>query len=162
LDDTGTALGGTAFTNSHVVGLSYDFQVRAYLSAPGIPNCLFFYHAGSVGTNVTKTGVDTHQESGSNPLISMYWNQIVSSAATFSVAKDYKWGGLVGTIEGLVIDLLDIGAGAVGAAIGAVIGLTQEAVGLLHTSLGPGGTLGVIAGLAVVALHLNRGLLIAG
>jgi len=141
----------TAITHSHVPGLSFDFQVRAYLSAPGLPSCLFFYHAGSVGTNVTKTGEDDHQESGSNPLISLYWNQIVSSAS-LSIAKDYKWGGPVGTLENLVGDLLEIGVGAVGAAVGAVIGLTQEAVGWLHGSLGPGATFGVIAGVVVFAV----------
>lgn len=160
----GTALGGTVdltvnidgtytvdfntTTNSHVVGVSYDYQLRAYLSSPGLPNCMFFYHAGNVGANLTKQGVEDHTESGSNPLISMYWGQIVNSA-TFSVAKDYKWAGVVGTIDDLVSDLLDIGAGALGAAIGAVIGLTKEAIGFLGGSLGPGGTIGVLAGVAI-------------
>jgi hypothetical protein len=164
---SGTPLGGTvnltvnsngsytvefvAFTHSHAPGLSFDFQVRAYLSAPGLPNCLFFYHAGSFGTNLFSTGQDDHRESGSNPLISLYWNQIVSSAS-LSIAKDYQWAGPVGTLEDLVKDLFEIGVGAVGTAIGAVIGLTQEAVGWLHLSLGPGGTFGVIAGVVVFAV----------
>jgi hypothetical protein len=169
---SGTPLGGTitlnvnidgtykvefqTITNSHVLGLSFDFQLRAYLTAPGMP-CLFFYHAGSVGTNLTKTGEDDHVESGSNALISMYWNQIVNSA-TFSTGHDYKWAGPVGTITDLVSELLDIGAGALGAAVGAVIGLTQEAIGWLGTSLGPGGTIGVIAGVAVFAVGAIAGL----
>jgi len=135
-------------TNSHVLGLSFDFQLRVYLYAQSIPNVLFFYHAGSVGTNLINTGVEDHVESGSNPLISMYWNQIVNSA-TFSTAHDYKWAGPVGTLVDLVGDLLDVGAGALGAAIGAIIGLTKEATSWMGTSLGPGGTLGVIAGVAV-------------
>lgn len=140
-----------ATTNSHVPGLSFDFQVRAYLSAPGMPNCLFFYHAGSVGTNLTKTGKNDYRESGSNPLISMYWNQIVNSA-TFSVGKSYKWAGPVGTIVDLVDDLVDFAAGAAGAAIGAIIALTREGVSFLHVSLGPGGTFGVIAGVVIFAV----------
>jgi len=62
---------------------SFDFQLRAYLTGPGLPS-LFFYHEGHVSPLGTD---DTHPEPGSNPLIAMYWNEIVNHAA-FSVAKD--------------------------------------------------------------------------
>jgi hypothetical protein len=78
-------------------------------------------------------------------------------SATFSTGHDYKWGGPVGTITDLLGDLLDIGAGVLGSAIGAVIGVTREAIGFLGTSLGPGGTIGVIAGIAVFAVGAIAG-----
>ncbi len=147
-----------ATTRSRVPGLSFDFQVRAYLSAPAIPHCLFFYHAGSVGANLTSDGVDDHVESGSNPLIQMYWSQIVNSATKFSVGKDYKWGGVVGALVNLVDDLIDIVAAAAGTAIGAVIALTREAISWLGITLGPGGTIGVISGVVVFAVGAIAGL----
>lgn len=163
---SGTPLGGSVTLNINSDGTytvefimhsssllaSFDFQLRAYLHGPGIPH-LFFYHAGHVAPKGTD---DTHPEPGSNPLISMYWNQIVNSA-TFSVAHDYQWSGVVGGIASLVSDLFDIGAAAAGAAIGAVIGLTREAIGWLGATLGPGGTLGVIAGVVVFAVGAIAG-----
>jgi hypothetical protein len=100
---------------------SFDFQLRAYLSGPGFQT-LFFYHTGHVSPLGTD---DTHPEAGSNPIIEMYWDKIVNSGS-FSVARDYQWAGAVGTLAGLVDDLLDIGAGAVGAALGVVIALVPE------------------------------------
>ena len=168
----GTPLGGTVTLNLNSDGTytvefitkmnsclaSYDFQLRAYLRAPGLPHCLFFYHAGNISPNY-KTGSSENDlnESGSNLLIAMYWNQIVSSAS-FSVAKDYKWSGPVGLAEDLLNDLIDIGAGAAGAAIGVVIALTKEAIGWLGTTLGPGGTFGVVAGVVVFAVGAIAGL----
>ena len=142
----------TTSTGTAAFLASYNFQIRAYLGGPGIPT-LFFYHAGTVSDKGTD---DTHPEPGSNPLIQLYWDQIASSA-TFTVAHDYQWGGLGGVIDDLVKDLLDLGSAVVGAAIGAVIGMTQEALSLLHTALGPGVTLGVIAGVAVFAIGAIAG-----
>jgi hypothetical protein len=135
---------------------SFDFQLRAYLSGPGLPT-LFFYHAGSVAGQVGGSGTDSHQESGTNPLIQMYWSQIVSSAA-FSVAKDYQWSGVIDGLENLLDDLLDIGAAAGGAAVGTVIALTREAIGFLGATLGPRGTIGVISGVVVFAVGAIVGL----
>ena len=132
---------------------SFDFQLRAYLTGPGLPN-LFFYHEGHVSPLGTD---DTHPEPGSNPLIAMYWNEIVNHA-TFSVAKDYSWSGVAGTLAGLVSDLLDIGAAALGGTLGVVIALTREAIGWLHLNLGPGGTIGLIAGVIVFAVGAISGL----
>lgn len=132
---------------------AFDFQLRAYLSGPEFPT-LFFYHAGHVSPLGTD---DTHPEGGSNPHIEMYWNKIVNSGS-FSVAHDYQWSGAVGTLAGLVDDLLDIGAGAVGGALGVVIALTQEAIGWVGATLGPGGTFGVIGGVLVFAVGAIAGL----
>jgi len=132
---------------------SFDFQLRAYLTGPGLPS-LFFYHEGHVSPLGTD---DTHPEPGSNPLIAMYWNEIVNHAA-FSVAKDYSWSGVVGTLADLVSDLLDIGAAVAGGTLGVVIALTREAIGWLHLNLGPGGTIGVIAGVVVFAVGAIAGL----
>ena len=162
----GTPLGGNVTLNinsdgtytvefrtfSSSVLASFDFQLRAYLKTPGGPT-LFFYHAGHVSPDGTD---DTHPEPGSNPLIAMYWNQIAASAV-FSVAHDYKWSGVIGTLADLVDDLIDIGAAAAGEAIGVVIGLTREAVGWLGAELGPGGTIGVIAGVLVFAVGAIAG-----
>jgi hypothetical protein len=136
-------------------GVSLDFQIRAYLSIPGLP-ILFFYHAGSVGSNMMHPpGTDSHQESGTNPLIQTYWNQIVPSA-NFSVAKDYQWS-VVDGFNSLVDDILDLGAEAIGATLGAVIALTAEALSFLKLNLGPGGTIGVIAGVVVFAIAAIAG-----
>jgi hypothetical protein len=88
-------------------------------------------------------------------MIQMYWNQIVN--ATFTVAHDYQWSGAAGALAGLVDDLIDIGAGAVGGALGVVIALTQEAIGWIGATLGPGGTFGVIAGVLVFAVGAVAG-----
>ena len=134
---------------------SIDFQVRAYLAAPGLPHALLFGHGGSVGGDLLKgQGEETHQESGTNPLISIYWNEIVSSAV-FTVQHDQRLGGVLGW---LVNDLINLGSAAAGFAIGAIIGVTREAIGWLGTTLGPGGTIGVIAGVAVFAVGALAGL----
>ena len=99
-------------------------------------------------------GEETHQESGTNPLISIYWNEIVSSAV-FTVQHDQRLGGVLGW---LVNDLINLGSAAAGFAIGAIIGVTREAIGWLGTTLGPGGTIGVIAGVAVFAVGALAGL----
>jgi hypothetical protein len=162
----GTPLGGSVTLNINHDGsytvefvmhsssdfAAFDFQLRAYLSGPGFPT-LFFYHSGHVSPLGTD---DTHPEAGSNPQIEMYWNKIATT--TFSVAHDYQWSGAVGTLASLVDDLLDIGAVAVGGALGVVIALTQEAIGWLGTTLGPGGTFGVIAGVLVFAVGAAAGL----
>ena len=53
----------------------------------------FFHHSGHV------SGVDDadYDENGNNPLIATYWGSF-DSGAPFSVAKDYQWGGIVGTL----------------------------------------------------------------
>jgi hypothetical protein len=86
------------------------------------------------------------------------WSEIESSGS-FTVAKDYRWGGIVGTLDSLVKDILDLGAAIVGTAVGAVIAVTQEAIGWIHANLGPGGTIGVLSGVAVfvVAAALGAG-----
>ena len=131
---------------------NFDFDLRAYLNVPNGPT-FFFHHSGHV------SGVDStnYPESGTNPLIAMYWSGIQSSG-NFTVAKDYKWGGVVGTLDGLVKDILDFGASVVGTALGTVIAVTREAISWIHANLGPGGTLGVLAGVVVfVAATLVTG-----
>jgi hypothetical protein len=130
---------------------NFDFDLRAYLNVPNGPT-FFFHHSGHV------SGVDDadYPESGTNPLIAMYWSEIQSSGS-FTVAKDYQWGGVVGTLDGLVKDILDLGAAVVGTAVGAVIAVTQEAIGWIHANLGPGGTIGVLSGVAVFVVAAALG-----
>lgn len=137
--------------SSSVFG-DFDFDLRAYLSAPGFPTMVFL-HSGHV------SGVDDadHEEDGSNPLIPVYWTQL-QAGANYQVHKDYSWGGIVGGLTQLVSDLFDLGAGIVGAALGAIIGATREAIGWLGATLGPGGTLGVVGGVIVFAVGAVAGL----
>ena len=83
------------------------------------------------------SGVDSwdHEERGHSPLLALYWSKLQADA-TYSVAKEYKWGGVVGTIAELVNDIIDVTAGAVGAALGVVIGATREAIDWLGATLG--------------------------
>ena len=135
--------------SSSIAG-NFDFDLRGYLSAANCPT-FFFHHSGHV------SGIDSadYPESGTNPLIAIYWSQLKRSG-NFTAAKDYQWGGAVGTLDRLADDLihlrlLDFGAGVVGTALGAVIALTQEAISWIDANLGPGGTLAVISGVAVFA-----------
>ena len=129
----------------------FDYDLRVYLTAPNCPT-FFFHHRGHV------SGVDSedYPESGSNPLIGIYW-PLLKSKARFSAAKDYEWGGVVGTLEGLIQDVFDIGAAAVGISLGAVIGVTREAIGWIGANLGVGGTIGVISGVAVFVVLATIG-----
>lgn len=135
---------------------NFDFDLRAYLNVPNGPT-FFFHHSGHV------SGVNTaeYPESGSNPLIAMYWSEIAESA-NYTVAKDYQWGGAVGTLGRLADDLvnlriLDFGADVVGTALGAVIAVSQEAMGWIHANLGPGGTIAIVTGVAVFAVAAALG-----
>ena len=136
--------------SSSVLG-NFDFNLRAYLTAPGFP-MMAFIKSGHV------SGVDSwdHEERGHSPLLALYWSKLQADA-TYSVAKEYKWGGVVGTIAELVNDIIDVTAGAVGAALGVVIGATREAIDWLGATLGPGGTLGVVGGVVVFAVATVAG-----
>ena len=135
--------------SSSIAG-NFDFDLRAYLSASNCP-AFFFHHSGHV------SGVDSadYPESGNNPLITIYWSQLKRSG-NFTAAKDYQWGGVVGTLDRLGNDLihlriLDFTAGVFGMALGAVIAVTKEAISWIYANLGPGGTLGVLGGVVVFA-----------
>jgi hypothetical protein len=136
--------------SSSIAG-NFDFNLRAYLTAPGFPT-MAFVHSGHV------SGVDDadHEERGTSPLLALYWPQL-TAGPTFKAAKDYQWGGVVGTLQDLVKDIFEIGAGVVGSALGVVVGATREAIGWLGTTLGPGGTLGVVGGVAVFAIGTVAG-----
>jgi hypothetical protein len=136
--------------SSSVAGM-FDYAVRAYLTGPDFPTVAFL-NSGHV------SGVDSteHEESGTNALLALYWPQVKANA-TFVITKDYEWGGVVGTINDLVKDLFEVGAGALGTGFGVIIAGTQEAVGWLGDSLGPGSTLGVVAGVVVFAVAAAYG-----
>ncbi|MFV8050930.1 hypothetical protein [Mycobacterium sp. 48b] len=136
--------------SSSILG-DFDFNLRAYLTAPGFPT-MAFIKSGHV------SGVDSwnHEERGHSPLLALYWSKL-DDQATYGVAKEYKWGGVVGTLTELVGDILDVAAGAVGGALGVVIGATREAIDWMGATLGPGGTLGVIGGVVVFAVSAVAG-----
>ncbi|MFI6959779.1 hypothetical protein ACIBJI_40740 [Nocardia sp. NPDC050408] len=143
-------------THSSSVFGDFDFNLRAYLTAPGFPT-MAFVQSGHV------SGVDSwdREEHGHNPLLALYWSQL-QAAPNYSVAKDYKWGGVVGTLADLVKDVFDVAAGVAGAALGVVIGATREAIDWLGATLGPGGTLGVVGGVVVFAISAVAGAGIGG
>src|SRR5262249_17949199 len=98
--------------HSPVPGFSCSFQVRAYLSAPGLPHNLLFVHAGNIGGDLIKGyGEDDYQESGSNPFIAMYWDQIVNSQM-LQVQHDQQASGIIGAVvhvvDTLIKDLVDV------------------------------------------------------
>src|SRR5262249_2109831 len=127
---------------------NFDFDLRGYLSAPGTPT-FFFHHSGHV------SGVDdsTYPESGTIPLLMLWWPQLAASGSC-DVARDYQWGGVVGTAGRLADDLihlriLDFGAGVLGAGVGVVIAATREAGDILGIDMGPGATIAVLGGVGV-------------
>lgn len=130
---------------------SFDFTLRAYVSAPNAP-AIAFLHSGHV------SGVDSsdHDEWGHNPLVSFFYDTIAAQPG-YSVVKDYTWAGIVGAAEQLFADLLDLGAGVIGATLGVVLAATREATDWLNTTLGPGGTLAVISGFAIFAVGALQG-----
>ena len=140
-------------TQSGSILTPFDFQVRAYLTAPNAPT-LFFGHQGHVSGDGTD---DTHAEPGSSVFLQLYWNEYMTSGI-FSVSKDYEWSGVTGALHNMVTELIEVASGAVGAAIGLVIGMTSEAIGWLHAALGPGVTIGVIASVAVFVCGASLGL----
>lgn len=100
-----------------------------------------------------------HQENGHNDVIPLYWDKLKPAGdPVFQVGKDYHWGGVAGTCNDLVKDVVTLGGGALGATLGVVIGATKEATDWMGLDLGPGGTLGVIAGLAVFEVGFVAGL----
>ncbi|MFO1128069.1 MAG: hypothetical protein U1E66_06520 [Rhodospirillales bacterium] len=74
--------------SSSIVG-NFDFNLRAYLTAPGFPT-MAFVQSGHV------SGVDdwNQEERGNNPLVTLYWKQL-RAAPSYNIAKEYKWGGVV-------------------------------------------------------------------
>lgn len=164
---SGTALGGwvdmtlrsdgsyTVHFYMHDSGVpDYDFQMRAIFVTPTGLN-LVAVHSGHVeGTDswspfhTTLQRDDDHTENSTNPFVQIHWSDI--SKGKFFVTKDYSATGVIGFVEDLGKAILDIGAGAVGGALGVVIALGSEA-GQLFGNLGIGGAFGVIAGVVVFA-----------
>ena len=153
----GTALGGSVtmtlrydgtysvdfFVHSSSVLEGFDFQVRAvYVASNGL--ALVAQHSGHVGGVST----DTHSEQGSNEAIRAFWPEVL--AGRLWVTKQYDTTGIVGFVEDLLQDVVDVVAGVAGAALGVIIGLTAE-VGQLFGTLGLGVTFGIIAGVVVFA-----------
>lgn len=164
---SGTALGGsvdmTLLSNGtynidfhmHDSGIpDYDFTVRAIFTTPrGL--VLVAQHSGHVEGTASTTLThapnrnDDYHESDTNPLIPINWSDIKNGRLW--VTKEYSATGVIGFVEDLAKAILDVAAGAVGGALGVVIGLGAE-IGQLFGDLGIGGTFGVIAGVVVFAV----------
>jgi len=162
----GTALGGwvdmtlrsdgsyTATFHMHDSGIpDYDFTVRAiFVMNNGMT--LAAQHSGHV-EGTASTGLthsprrdDTFSESGISLHIRANWEAVKNGRLV--VSKEYSASGLVGFFQDLAKAVLDIAAGATGTTLGVVIGLGAE-IGQLFGNLGLGGTIGVLAGVAVIA-----------
>jgi hypothetical protein len=171
---SGTPLGGRVGVDVHDNGdyhvrfemhsssllAPFDFNVRAYLTAPGFPT-LAFVRIG----HVDALDSAVHEEDGHSPLLALYWTKL-KAEPHFAAVKDYRWSGAIGTLADIVNDIVEVFAGAAGFALGVVIGATKDALGLIGATLGPGATIGVIAGAVVFAIALGGvgigGALIAG
>ena len=147
------------FNTTNGAGVSgYTFQIRAYLIGPNLP-VMLFSNSGSIGQNVFHSVSESYTETGTNPLIALYWQQIMASGTQFQIAPpDFHFSGVVGFLDKVVSDLLSLAVGAVGGAIGVVLGLTKDAIGALNLNLGPGVTIGVVAGVAVFVIGALVGL----
>jgi hypothetical protein len=148
---------GSSHVHFHMHGssilTSYDFRLRAYLTATNFPT-LALVSRGST------SGVDdwNHEEDSRQPLLAPFWPQMVAAGdAKLSVQHDWSYGGVMGTLDDLVKDVVDVGAGALGGTLGVVIGATADAIGWMGVDLGPGGTLGVIGGVVVFAVAAGLG-----
>src|SRR5262249_44908466 len=103
---------------------NFDFHIRAYLIAPGAP-AFFFHWSGHV------SGVDdaNHEDAGNNPYIRYHWIRIEASEARLDVSKDYTWGGVVGALDSVVREVVEVGAGAAGFAVGGIISVSSTLTG---------------------------------
>lgn len=167
---TGTPLGGRVSVDvqdsgdyqvhfemhSSSIFTGFDYGVRAYLTAPGFPT-LAFVRSGHVDADDS----DTYDEDGHSPLLALYWAKL-KAEPHFAAVKDYKWSGVIGTLADIVDDIVEVFAGAVGAALGVVIGATKEALKMIGATLGPGGTFGTIGGVIVFAIAAASGVGIGG
>jgi hypothetical protein len=124
----------------------FSFNLRAYVTVPNGATFLF-QHTGNVN------GKQSHdyEERGNNPQLRNHFASIATTGV-YMVSKDYEWGGAVGTLVTLVHDVIEFVAGAAGTALGIIIGVTREAIGWLNLNLGPGGTIGVVAGVVIFAV----------
>jgi hypothetical protein len=166
LTPAGTALGGNVtinlFSNGnyavqfqmHDSGApDYDFQVHAIFTTPNGLS-LVAAHSGHVEGTVSWTPWhdpnrdDNFTDNGNNPWIQMHWVDI--SSGKLMVTKDYSPTGVIGFVQDLAQTVLDLGASAVGGALGLVIGLGSE-IGKVFGNLGIGGVFGLIAGAVVFA-----------
>ena len=156
---SGTALGGNVHfalrsdgswsfhSEMHAGGLaSYDYDVTGlYATTSGLT---FAAHSsGHVqGTIGSGTRTDDQDQSGVNPIIRTNWTQIAHGKLW--VTKQYDMTGLLGFIDDVAKDILDIGATMAGASAGVMIALTRD----FFQVFGKGDiaeTLGVLAGVAV-------------
>jgi hypothetical protein len=153
ISDNGDWRAHFSMHSSSIFG-NFDFTVRAFVGALDSP-IIAFVASGHVSE------VDTwpHDESGNNPLIKLYWNQL-QSAKAWAPEVDPHWGGLggdvaavgrtvVAVVEELAHLFVDALTGVVGGALGVVIGVTSDAVSWLGATMGPGTTLGVIGGAVI-------------
>lgn len=125
---------------------SYDYDVTGlYATTSGLT---FTAHSnghvqGTIGSGPRR---DYQDRSDINPIIRTRWPEI--AGGTVWVTKQYDMTGVMGFIDDISKDILDIAATLGGAAAGVVISLSRDFFQLL----GKGGiseTLGVIAGVAV-------------
>jgi hypothetical protein len=125
---------------------SYDYDVTGlYATTSGLTFTARSngHVQGTIGSGPRR---DYKDQSGTNPIVRTKWPEIADG--TVWVTKQYDMTGIIGFIDDVYKDILDIAATVAGAAAGVVIGLSRD----FFQVLGKGGiseTLGVLAGIAV-------------
>ncbi len=165
----GTALGGSVTATVRADGtyqfayhlhdsgaVGYDFSIRAaFVSSNGI--ALLDTFGGSVAGTFGRGSRDATQSNpGSDPRIATNWAAF--QQGTLSVAKDYGAAGVAGVLIDIEKFMLNTETGAAALGVGLVIG-AASVIGSLLPSLGPGETIGIIAG--VIVMNTGAGLLLA-
>jgi hypothetical protein len=134
----------------HDSGLpSYDFCLQAiFTTKTGL--VLVAEHSGHVAGSTTSGSIndDPPIQEGNNPFIRLHWPDVRDGS--FHVTKDYSASGAIGFIEDVAKAIVDLGAGAIGGALGLIVSLGSE-VGQFFGNLGIGGTFALIAGVVLFA-----------
>ena len=81
----------------------------------------------------------------------MYWG-LIESFGLPVVSKSYEWGGIVGVAQEVVDDVVGAASAVAGWTLGAIVAIGDGALGWTGIHIGVGGTIGVIAGVAVFAV----------
>ncbi len=133
--------------------IDYSFVVRAVFAAPD-GTAFALQHSGHVegteSTTLTRSPRRNNDKdiTGFHQAIKSNWQAV--RAGKMRVSKDYSKAGVIGFVEDLAKTVLEVTSVAARGAIGAVIALGDE-MKQAFESLEQSGTIGVIAGVAVIA-----------
>lgn len=127
----------------------YDFQIRAIFTTKTVLVLVAEHNSHVAGTFTSGDRDDDYLQQGTNASIRLHWPDI--SQGKLHLVKDYSATGVIGFVQDVAQIVLDVGATAVGGAIGLVITLGSTA-GQFFGHMGFAGTLALIGGVAVFAI----------